>query len=479
MALQPVDISSGQVSGVDSLSSAASSVVNWELDEAGINRPRPGLSSYAVAGLGTSPVIGMVRWKNYIVAVSADRRLWAIDDAVPLFAMPLSTLGTAGTRLEGSSRPVFAQGESAIYVTGGGRIQKWSPSLGFSEVIAASPVCTHVVAMGERLVTNVSRDDSSASTFSWSDIGEGVWNTWPVANNANANARPDPIVAITENTSELIIFGTETTQSYGNGSDPTFPFEQAATVNIGIAAPYAYARMDDNFALLDSRRRVVLSDGRSLEPISDAIGRDLRGMTTISDCWMYREERGQQSLLVVRFPTNRRTLVYDLKGKRWTERDYYAAPFHADFPVGAHAYSPAANLHLFGSALTGGGMLRLDEDSRVDLGAGLVCERTTGWQDFGSMNRKRSCRLRLVLRRGTAAQGAAPGALELRTQADDGPWSPWRQIDLGVPSDYQQTRDVFAGGIFRRRRYGLRYSSSEETSLVSLHDDVTDLEATT
>jgi hypothetical protein len=478
--LQPVDISGGQVSGVDNLSSAASQVTNWEVDEAGINRPRPGLSSYVTTGtLGTSPIIGMERWKNYVILVTADRKLWAIQDALPTYVGALSD-ATSGSLLEGSLRPVFAIGELYVYVTGGGRIQRWNPSLSLSEVIPQSPICTHVAAMGERLVTNINSatDATAASTFQWSDIGEGVWGTWPAANTANANARPDPIVAITENTSELIMFGTETTQTYGNGSDPTFPFEQASTVNIGLGAPYAYARMDDNFALLDSRRRIVISDGRSLEPIGGAIERDLRRMTTISDCWMWREERGQQSLLVVRFPTERRTFSYDLKGKRWAERDYYAAPFHADFPVSAHVYWPAQNYHLFGSTLAAGGVLRLDEDSRQDISGGLVCERTTGWQDFGTMNRKRSCRLRLVLRRGTAAQGAVPGALELRTQADDGPWSSWRPIDLGTPSQYEQVRDVFAGGIFRRRRYGLRYSSSDETSLVSLHDDVTDLETT-
>jgi hypothetical protein len=31
--------------------------------------------------------------------------------------------------------------------------------------------------------------------------------------------------------------------------------------------------------------------------------------------------------------------------------------------------------------------------------------------------------------------------------------------------------------VFRRRRYGMRYSNTEDFSLVSMHDDVTDLEA--
>lgn len=475
--LQAIDISGGQVSGIDNLSPAPSSVVNWEMDEGGINRPRPGLAAYTSTGLGTSPIIGMERWKTYVILVTTDRKLWAISDYLPTVVTPLSD-ATSGSLLEGALRPVFAIGEQYIYVTGGGRIQRWKPGLTLSEVIAASPFCTHVCSLGQRLVTNINgaTDATLASTFQWSDIGEGAWGTWPAANTANAEARPDPILGVTENASELLIFGTETTQTYGIGSDPTFPFEQVSTVNVGLAAPYAFVRMDNEFAFFDNRRRIVVGDGRQVEPISDAIQKDLRGLTTIVDSWMYREERGQMSLLVIRFPTEKRTFVYDMKGKRWAERDYYASPFHADFPVGAHVYWPTQNYHMFGSSLAAGGLLRLNESSRQDVSGALVCERTSGWQDFGTMNRKRSSRVRVVMRRGTAAQGATPGALELRAQNDDSPWSTWKSLSVGTPDQYQQTLDLFSlGGIFRRRRYGVRFSTTEDMSLVSVHDDVQDL----
>ncbi len=417
----------------------------------------------------------MERWKNYVVMVTADRKLWAISDGNPTVVLPLSDATTA-TQLEGTFRPVFAIGELYIYVTGGGRIQRWSPALLLSEVITASPNCTHVAAIGQRLVVNIDDNATMAGSYQWSDIGEGVFDTWPAANVANAEARPDPIRAISENTSELYLWGSETLQVHGVGSDPTFPFEQASTVNVGIAAPYAFVRMDSDFAMLDSRLRLVISDGRSAEPISDAIQKDIRGFTTISDCWMYREERGQYSLLVVRFPTERRTFVYDIKGKRWSERDYYATPFPADWPVGAHVFLPSLNYHLFGSSLAAGGLLRLDESSRQDIAGPLVCERTTGWQDFGTGNRKRSARVKVLMRRGTAAQGATPGALELRVQNDEGPWSTWKPLSVGAPGDYGQSKDLFGlNGIFRRRRYGIRYSNTEDMSLVSIQDDVADL----
>ena len=48
---------------------------------------------------------------------------------------------------------------------------------------------------------------------------------------------------------------------------------------------------------------------------------------------------------------------------------------------------------------------------------------------------------------------------------------------MGEPHEYEQKRRVWLNGVFSRRRYGIRVSGSEETSLVSLDDDITDLGA--
>lgn len=474
MALQLVDTSSGQVSGVDDLSKAASSVVNWETDEAGINRPRAGLATYTTAGAGTAASIGLCLWKQYIINVTADRYVRVLPESAPDTFTVVST-GTSTTQLGGTARAVFAIGDSYVYMAGGGQILRWSNDGNPPSTLTSSPqLVTHVSILGQRLIAN---DRTQPNFFFWSDIGEGAFTSWPAANASAADARPDEIVAHYENTNELFIFGQQTLQVYAVGSDPTIPFESVTTVNTGLAAPYAVCRLDESFAFLDDKRRIVVSDGRSVEPLSDAIQKTLRNLSTVTDCWMYREERGQMSLLVVRFPTERRTFVYDMLGKKWTERDYYVAPFPADFPVSAYAYWPRYNYHLFGSSLSSAGLLRFSEDARQDLSAPLVCQRVTGWHDFGSNNHKRSLRLRLVMRRGTAAQNATPGALEVRVQNDDSPWGTWQPISVGGPDQYEQVRDLYLGGVFRRRRYAFRYSNTDNTSLVSAHDDVAELAA--
>jgi hypothetical protein len=100
MPFLPVTITDGEVTGVDSLSSAASSVVNWEIDEAGINAPRPPLEAYEVTNIGSSPMIGAERWKRYLVWVSEDRYVRVMHDGGPAAAQVVST-STTSTQIEG------------------------------------------------------------------------------------------------------------------------------------------------------------------------------------------------------------------------------------------------------------------------------------------------------------------------------------------------------------------------------------------
>lgn len=472
MTLRQVPTSGGQVSGVDDLSSAPSSVINWECDDAGINRPRPGLATHALSNFGTSQVIGLHHWQAYVIVVTADRKIWAIHDSVPAWANACSTSSTA-TQLEGTQRPTFVSGNDHVYIAGGGRIQRWNPATVYAELVSASPNTTHIATLGGFLIAN---DVSNPSQYLWSEIGEGAWTSWPAANGSTSDARPDPIIAIYDNTTELFVWGTESVQVYAIGSDPTLPFDRVAATSTGLKAPYACVLLGEEFAVLDSTDQLSMTNGRTFVPFGDAIKGDLRSLMTFDDCFGWLEERGQWSFVVWRFPTETRTFVYDVNAKKFHERKYYLAPFQSDWPVTAYCKWDARGYHLFGSSLAAAGLMRFDEDSRQDLSGPLVCERVEGWQDFGNGNRKRSTRVRATFRRGTATLGATPGALEVRVQDTGKTWTPWVQMSCGVPSDYEQEQDTFAtNGIFRRRRYHTRFSTTEAMSLVSLHDDVTEV----
>lgn len=475
MAFASINVSDGQVSGVDALSSACSSLVNWDNDDAGVNHPRSPLTAYSTAGLSTAAINGLTHWSpGYIIGAYEDGTWFQMGNGTPAVATTISAAG-AGTKLLGGRRPTFAQGALDLYATAGTRIRRWSPTRVTAEECTGAPECSHIAAIGNRLVANDLDDDQS---WRWSALGEGNWSSWPAANATDPDARPDPVVGVFENLNELWIFGTETLQVYQPGIDALNPYDLVSTSAFGLAAPYCCVPIDNTFAFIDNRLRIVISDRRSEESISDAIQKDIRALTNPTDAWGYREEIGQNSQLVIRFPTDRRTFVYDLKAKRWAERAYYSGSFQTDYPVGAYTYWPRFNRHLVGSSLSTGGLYTIGGTTSSDLGGPLVCERVTGWHDHGVKARKRCNRVRATLKRGTGgATAGANGSYELRIQDDDKDWSSWRLVTIGTPNDYRNVVDWFPGGIYRRRRYHIRFSTSEAAALAEMSEDFTELAA--
>jgi len=144
-------------------------------------------------------------------------------------------------------------------------------------------------------------------------------------------------------------------------------------------------------------------------------------------------------------------------------------------PYQAHAYWPVFTRHFYGSTTTGA-VYYADPTVHTDLGQPLVMERITGWLDHGSRTRKRSVRVRSVLRRGTGTP-TTQELFEVRKADDGGPWDAWEQIPLGVSGDNEQTADAYLGGVFRRRRYQFRYSGSVGTAMLSAEEQFMECES--
>lgn len=455
------------------MSSAMQSVVNWQADVSGVNHVRPGIVAYTSTGLGTSAFVGLYRWKTWVVGVTADRRLWALPDAFPTTWTALSD-GTAATGLDGTSTPVFAESISSLYVAGGGQIQKWT-GVGLSARLGAGPACTHIVNVSQRLIAN---DLSNADRIEYTDIGAGSDTTWGALSFESAEARPDALFAVYEATAEMMLFGGSSTEVFGISPDPLIPFQRATVIDIGISAPYSPVRIDGAYAWFDDRRRFVLSqDRRGYQVISDAISKQLRDLTTVSDCFGYREETDNYNLLVWVFPTAGVAFAFDYASKKWVERKTYnsATQLQGPWAVSAYAYWSAYNLHMVGTS-TAAGIYKLDTATKTDLGGTILCERITGWQDFGTTGRKRSAGVRVTMRRGTTPLAATEGNIEVAIDNDGQGFGDFRTISLGVPGDTRSWYDLHFGGVFTRRRYWIRYSGTDDVSIVSLADNVTQLE---
>ncbi len=467
-----IPVSGGENIASDAATAATTLAANLSIGPFGENVQRPGLVDTGVSGLGTSPVIGAYQWLGFMILVTADRKVWALAEGAPTTPIALSD-GTAPTLLAGTQRPVFSEdGLPRVIIAGGGAPLQWQGSGLCSPLVqfGYTPAATHVAFLGDRLLFN---DLSNPTQWYWSDLGDGLHNTIDPANFDTADANPDDIVGVYSTIREAYIFGERSIQVYTTGSDPLNPFDNAAVTQIGCAAPYSPVNADGSWMLLDNNRRIVVSDGRNFQDVSSDLSATLRGFSTVSDCWSFREDIGNQTFYVFRFPTEGREFAFDTNKKAWLERTFYSPTGQIALPYGCHSYWPTFNGHFFGSTTTGA-VYKWDPNTRTDLGLPLVMERQTGWLDHGGQARKRSVRVRIVLRRGTGTP-TSEELFEVRVADDGGPWGDWEQIPLGLAGDNEQVADAYLGGVFRRRRYHFRYSGTDGTAFLSAEDHVQDL----
>ena len=443
----------------------------------GTNVPRRPLASYALTGMNSSTTVtGLFVFQGDLIIVGSDRYVYRVQSVAPTVANPISV---AGAGLEASGRPVFAEDQSDMFIAGGAHLWKYThgdptgSSFGDSPPTPAS--ATHVAWLGQRLIANARSPIANRGLYYWSDAGDGSDGTWQSSSYANAEARPDEILAIYENTQWTWIFGASTLQIFAVGADATNPFDSVTTVNIGIGAKYSPVRIDSMFAFIDDKGRIVMSDGRSptVKDISQEIVTDIRAMTTYADAWGWRETEQRYDLLCYHFPTAGRTFEYDLNTSKWGERRYYdpSQGLMQAMPISSYVYWPEMNLHVFGRSDTNS-IATISATATQELGGELLCQRTVSNVDHGIADRKSSNGVWAYIRRGTT-EDTTPGVIEIRKRDDGRAWSRWVQKSVGRLGDAAQGSYFPLQGTFRKRDYDIRYAGTNATSIVAVYDDIT------
>lgn len=470
----PVNITDGYTPSHDDGATGTSYLINWRTDATGANVPRPPLVARSITGMNASTtVIGLYVFHGDLIIVGSDRYIYRILAGAPTVAAPLST-STVTTQLDGTAAPVFAEDATSLFIAGGGVLQKVEAltSARLGNTPGGPSVSTHIAWLGQRLVANNRMTPLEKSYYYWSAAGDGADASWPAANYAAAEARPDEVVAIYENAQQLWIWGTSSLQTYGIGSDATNPYDAISTVNVGLGAIYSPTRVDGTFVFIDETGRVVRSDGHSQSPkdIGADVVTEIRSMSTYADAWGWRARQGRYDTMGLHFPTAGRTFELDLSTGKWCEQAYYdsAQRLIARMPISAYAYWNGT--HVFGRSDTND-IATVSDATGLELSGPLLCQRTISNVTHGTPGHKRSAGLRVSMRRGTT-EDAIPGMVEVRVRNDKKAWSGWKPISVGRTNDAKPYRDLFFGGVFVQRDYDVRYAGSNSTSIVSITDDI-------
>ncbi len=470
------DISFGpnQEGSYDELGGASPRAINVVIDPKGVVSKRPGIAAYDSAPSGVVDASGITGLyadnTSQLFAIGGTpnaRHIYKLANGVAadLSLAPNSTL-------RGIKRPIFAETEAHLVIAGGSNMQKVDLQTLQSTLLGGNPpVASHVVANSSRLAANDLTVDKTKVRFSGifqgtvDTTGMEQWDNTGLTEDGgffSAEARPDPVMAVHENTNEIFVWGKDNVQIFS--PDATSIFAPSATRESGTLAPYSIIKQGQDFFWLDQHRRIVYSDGRSFQNLEGPIKRQLDELSDPTDCFGYRVFVGHIDCLVWTFPTDGRTFVYQIGGgwSEWFGWEESAAQFKS-FIVNAHYLRRDGGLNVIGT--TDGRIGKFSLSNYDDRGEKVVSYVESGFNNRDTDNLKRCRSVNIAIRRGSNA-AASLGRLEYRD--DTGPWNEPIYIDTGVTGDNNCVRRIHSLGTYRRRQYRWTFSDSVNLSLLKV-----------
>lgn len=467
MPSEPIHFGNRQQTGDSPIAGAPSVAYNVVIDGTGAVRRRPGLAEWD----GFPDVVpeadqidGIHSFQGDLYYATAGRKFFQVSAGV---ASNFSLSG-ANSFLAGTARPTFAETQFRLVIAGGAAPSKIDSGATQAALLGGSPPNSdQVIALSSRVMSNDLTSTTTAGRIRYSGIGSAGNETWSALGFVTAEARPDSLVALRENSNEAFAFGETTLQVFS--PDPNTILAPGRAINRGCAAPASVVRADEYFAWLDDQDQFVVSDGRSADVPSDPIAETLEAVEVVDDCWGFRLNIGQYDLLAWKFPTDGRTFAYQ-RNSGWAQwSGWDGAMGHIPLPVTAHYYWPTERLHLAG--LDDGRIVKFDATANTDLGDTINAEVTTGFINHGTDAVKFTDALHLTFRRGQSA--STEPQIFLSWRDNEGAFGTPRQIGLGTTGDYVSTVTLRTLGGYRRRQWKLQFSSDAELVLASVTEDYT------
>jgi len=278
---------------------------------AGFLTRAPGLR--LLATLGAGPVRGLWQFGGYGYAVSGNT-LYKIDAAWTATSLG-TVLGTGPVSMADNGTQLFIASNPLGYI--------YNASTGvFAQI--TDPDFPGAVTVGYLDGYFVFNEPNS----------QRVWITQLLDGTsvdpldfASAEGSPDGLVALIIDHREAWLFGTNSVEVWYDSGAAQFPLEriQGAYNELGCAAPYSVAKMDNGLFWLGSDARgggmVYRANGYTGQRISThAVEYAIQSYASISDAIGYTYQQDGHSFYVLTFPTGNATWVYDVATGGWHER---------------------------------------------------------------------------------------------------------------------------------------------------------------
>ena len=262
---------------------------------------------------------------------------------------------------------------------------------------------------------------------------------------ASAEGSPDNLVGLIVDHREVWLFGTNSVEVWYDAGNINFPLEriQGAFNEIGCAAPYSIAKLDNGLFWLGSDARgngiVYRANGYTGQRVSThAIEFAIQSYANISDAFAYTYQQEGHAFYVLTFPTGNATWVYDVATGAWHER---AAFYNGQFSRHASNCQMSFNNEIVVGDCASGNLYAFDLDVYADNGGAQRWLRSWRAIPSGQNNLKRTAQHSLQLDCETGVglntgQGSDPQAM-LRWSDDGGhTWSNEHWTSMGAIGSY-------------------------------------------
>lgn len=389
----------------------------------------PGLSAPLVS-FGETPVRGMIKAGDFFYVVHRGT-MWKVNNAgdTTLCGVIATTAGRVAMSYNGLQVSVADGQGMYVYTVATAAFTQVSSAL------MANPMdLTYQDHYTIAAFTN-------SGMFQLSAIDDS--KTFDALDFASAESDPDNLVRVISDHGELVLFGQQTTEFWGNTGALAFPYanQRGSTLEFGLAAPWSLVKYNDSLAGLMKNKmgqvQVMMLAGHNLQPLE---GRDsnftlaINSYATVSDATAFGYMLGGHPMLQVNFPTAGKSWLFDSKSNSWSELQSGLSGGRHRAEIGIEFQNKTIV-----SDYENGNIYVLDQDALTDNGMQRPYELTAR-HFFSNYNRVTVNSLKLDFETGVGlvdGQGSDPQVM-LQISRDNGhTWGAELWMPLGKMGKYR------------------------------------------
>ena len=279
--------------------------------EAAFLQRAPGLNY--LASLGAGPVRGLWQFGDYGYAVSGTT-LYKIDSDFNAVAKGTVTGTGQVSMVDNGTQMFIAAGATGYIYNAGTDVFAQITDVDFAGAVTVGFIDGYFVY-----------NQPNSQKFWVTSLYDGT-SVDPL-DFASAEGSPDNLVSLIVNHREVWLFGQSTVEVWYNAGLPDFPLAriQGAFIEIGCAAPFSVAKLDNGVFWLSSDARgrgmVYRSNGYAGVRISThSVEWQIQQYADITDAVAYTYQQDGHSFYVLNFPSADITWVYDAATQAWHQR---------------------------------------------------------------------------------------------------------------------------------------------------------------